>query len=107
MKPPIKPFAVSVVQCRGTAYEVGRAQGRLFAGTAKGRAFLRNRKTRFPWWFNIHTEERMCKNFARALGEEVAGLAGDRGFPMERGAYWLANEAMRPPIGACSAVMTA
>jgi hypothetical protein len=55
MKVPVKPFRVSVVQCRGTPYEVGRAQARLFAATPKGLPFLRSKTTRFPWWFNIHS----------------------------------------------------
>jgi hypothetical protein len=105
MKLPIKPFAVSVVQCRGTPYEVGRAQARLFAATPKGRAFLRG-KTRFPWWFKLPTEARMFAKFAPVLWEELAGLADELGITLERAAYCFGNESMRPPIGACSAVMT-
>jgi hypothetical protein len=78
MKPLIKPFPVNIVQCRGTAYEVGRAQARLFAATPKGRAFLRSKKTRFPWWFKLGAEQRMFAKFAPVLWEEVAGLAGTR-----------------------------
>src|SRR4029079_12612962 len=106
MKVPIKPFRVSVVQCRGTPYEVGRAQARLFAATPKGRAFLRS-KTRFPWWFKLPTEARMFAKFAPVLWEELSGLADGLGITMERAAYCFGNESMRPPIGACSAVMTA
>jgi predicted choloylglycine hydrolase len=106
MKVPVKPFRVSVVQCRGTPYEVGRAQARLFATTPKGRAFLRNKTTRFPWWFNIRTEQSMFAKFAPALWEEVAGLADELGIPLERAAFWFGNDSLRPPIGACSAVMT-
>jgi predicted choloylglycine hydrolase len=106
MKPLIKPFPVNIVQCRGTAYEVGRAQARLFAATPKGRAFLRSKKTRFPWWFKLGAEQRMFAKFAPVLWEEVAGLADELGITMERAAYWFGNEGMRPPIGACSAVMT-
>ena len=105
MKLPVKPFAVGVVQCRGTPYEVGRAQARLFAATPKGRAFLR-RKTRFPWWFKLDTEARMFAKFAPVLWEELAGLADELGITMEQAAYWFGNDGMRPPIGACSAVMT-
>ena len=107
MKVPAKPFRVSVVQCRGSAYEVGRAQARLFATTPKGRAFLRSKTTRFPWWFNLQTEQRMFAKFAPALWEEVTGLADELGISLERSAFWFGNEGMRPPIGACSAVMTA
>jgi hypothetical protein len=38
MKAPPKPFRVEIVQCRGAAYEVGRAQARIFAATLKGRS---------------------------------------------------------------------
>jgi predicted choloylglycine hydrolase len=107
MKAPIKPFRVSVVQCRGTPYEVGRAQARLFAATAKGRAFLRKKTTKFPWWFNVRTEERTIAKFAPALWEEVTGLADELGISIERAAYNFGNDGLRPPIGACSAVMTA
>jgi predicted choloylglycine hydrolase len=107
MKRPAKPFRVSIVQCRGTPYEVGRAQARLFAVTPKGRAFLRSKTTRFPWWFNIKTEQRMFARFAPALWEELAGLADELGIAMERAAYWFGNDGLRPPIGACSAAMTA
>jgi len=107
MKPPIKPFPITVVQCRGTAYETGRAQARLFAATPKGRAFLSSTKTRLPWWFKLDAEARMFAKFAPALWEELSGLADELGIAMERAAYCFGNDSMRPPIGACSAVMSA
>ena len=107
MQVPVKPFQVSVVQCRGSPYEAGRAQARLFATTPKGRAFLRSKTARFPWWFNIKTEQRVFAKFAPALWEELSGLADELGIAMERAAYWFGNDGLRPPIGACSAVMTA
>jgi len=107
MKPPIKPFPITVVQCRGTTYETGRAQARLFAATPKGRAFLSSTKTRLPWWFKLDAEARMFAKFAPALWEELSGLADELGIAMERAAYCFGNDSMRPPIGACSAVMSA
>jgi hypothetical protein len=107
MKGPVKPFRVSVVQCRGTPYEVGRAQARLFAMTPKGRALLRSQTTRLPWWFNLQAEQRMFAKFAPVLWEELAGLADELGLPMERAAFRFGNDGMRPPIGACSAAMNA
>jgi predicted choloylglycine hydrolase len=107
MKAPVKPFRVGVVQCRGTPYEVGRAQARLFAMTPKGRAFLRTKTTRFPWWFDIRTEQRMFAKFAPVLWEELVGLADELGITMERAAFRFGNDGMRPPIGACSAAITA
>jgi len=38
-----KTLRVSFVQCRGTPYEVGRAQADAFAATRKGKAFFRKR----------------------------------------------------------------
>jgi predicted choloylglycine hydrolase len=107
MKVPAKPFRVSVVQCRGTPYEVGRTQARLFAATPKGRAFLRSTTTRLPWWFNLQAEQRMFARFAPVLWEELAGLADELGITMEWAAYRFGNDGMRPPIGGCSAAMTA
>jgi hypothetical protein len=98
-----KTICVSVVQCRGTPYEVGRAQARLFAMTPKGRAFLRNKATKFPWWFDIRTEQRMFARFAPVLWEELVGLADELGITMEWAAFRFGNDGMRPPIGACSA----
>jgi hypothetical protein len=77
MKFPVKPFRVSVVQCRGTPYQVGRAQARLFAMTLKGRAFLRN-KTRFPWLFDIRAAQRMFARSAPVLWEELTRSAAPR-----------------------------
>jgi hypothetical protein len=67
----IRPFRVSIIQCRGTAYEVGRAQAQLFAATPKGRAFLRRQKTRFPSWFKVSAEERLFKKYSPALWQEI------------------------------------
>jgi predicted choloylglycine hydrolase len=106
MKVPAKLFRVSVVQCRGTHYEVGRAQARVFAATPKGRAILRSKTARFPWWFDVRTEQRMFAKYAPALWEELAGIADELGITMERTAYWFGNDGLRPPIGACSAVMS-
>ena len=66
-----KTLRVSFVQCRGTPYEVGRAQADAFALTRKCKAFLR-RKVGLPWWFNIRTEGRAFKAYAPALLQKVA-----------------------------------
>ena len=107
MTVPIKPFRVSIVQCRGTPYEVGVAQARIFARTPKGRAFLRHKTTGLPWWFNVRTEERVLAKFAPAVWEEICGISDELGIPMERAVFCFGNGGLRPPIGACSAVMTA
>lgn len=80
----IRPFRVSLIQCRGRAYDVGCAQARLFAATSKGRAFLRRKKIRFPWWFKIHSEEQLFTKYSPALWEEINGLADGLGMPLER-----------------------
>lgn len=106
MKVEIRPFRVSIVQCRGSAYEVGRAQARLFAATPKGRAFLRREKTSFPWWFKINTEERIFRTYSPALWEEINGLADGLGISLQRAIISFGNNGLRPPLGACSAIMT-
>jgi predicted choloylglycine hydrolase len=86
---------------------VGRAQARLFAATRKGRAFLRRETTRFPAWFKLSTEERVFRKYAPALWEEINGLADGLGVPLERAVMAFGNNGLRPPLGACSAIMTA
>jgi predicted choloylglycine hydrolase len=78
----------------------------LFAVTPKGRAFLRSKTTRFPWWFDIRAEQRLFTKFAPALWEELAGLAEELGIPMDWAAFRFGNDGMRPPIGGCSAAIT-
>ncbi len=99
----IRPFRVSIVQCRGTPYEIGRAQGQLFAATKKGRAFVRRKEIKFPWWFKLRTEERVFAKFSPSLWEEIAGLADGLGISLERAVFCFGNNGLRPPIGACSA----
>jgi integrase len=103
----IKPFRVSIVQRRGTPYEIGCAQGQLFAATKRGRAFARRRTVKFPWWFKLRTEERVFAKFSPSLWEEIAGLADGLGISMERAVFCFGNNGLRPPIGACSAIITA
>jgi predicted choloylglycine hydrolase len=105
MRVAIRPFRVSIVQCRGTPYEVGLAQAQLFAATPKGRAFLRRKSIKFPWWFNIRTEQRSFAKFSPALWEEIRGLADGLAIPMEQAVFCFGNSGLRPP-GACSAIMT-
>jgi predicted choloylglycine hydrolase len=104
--PAIKPFRVSIVQCRGTPYEVGRAQAQLFAATPKGRAFLRQKGVKRPWWFDIRAEQRSFGKYAPALWSEISGIADGLGISMERAVLRFGNDGLRPPIGACSAVIS-
>ena len=99
-----KTLRVSFVQCRGTPYEVGRAQAEAFALTRKGKAFLR-RKVRLLWWFNTRTEEGAFKAYAPA-GEEIGGIAEALNIPMEQAVTYFGNDGLRMPTGGCSAVMS-
>ena len=100
-----KTLRVSFVQCRGTAYEVGRAQADAFALTLKGKAFLRKKIT-LPWWFNIRSEERAFRAYAPALWEEIGGIAEGLNIPMEQAVLYFGNDSLRMPTGGCSAVMS-
>ena len=100
-----KTLRVSFVQCRGTPYEIGRAQADAFAATRKGKAFLR-KKARLPWWLNIHTEERAFTTYAPALWEEIGGIAEGLNIPMEQAVACFGNGGLRMPTGGCSAVMS-
>jgi predicted choloylglycine hydrolase len=99
-------FKVAIVQCRGTPYEIGRAQGELHAATSKGRAFLRRKKFWVPWWFNLDAHKRMYLRFAPGLWEELEGLAEGLGAPLARVALYFGTGQLRLPIGGCSAVMS-
>jgi predicted choloylglycine hydrolase len=99
-------FKVQIVQCRGTPYEIGRAQAAAHAATARGRAFLRRKKHPHPWWFRLDAERRMFEKFAPTVWQEIEGLADSLGVPLERAVYYFGNGGLRPPIGGCSAVMS-
>ena len=99
-----KPLRVSIVQCRGTPYEVGRAQALAFAATRKGKAFLRRKKVWLPW-LNIRSEERAFRTYAPGLWEEIGGIAEGLDIPMERAVAWFGNSGLRMPTDGCSAVL--
>lgn len=100
-------FKVAIVQCRGTPFEIGRAQGALHASTSKGRAFLRRKTFWMPSWFNLDAQKRMYMRFAPKLWEEIEGVAEGLGVPLPLAALNFGNAGLRPPIGGCSAVMSA
>jgi predicted choloylglycine hydrolase len=102
-----KTLSVSFVQCRGTPYEVGRAQADAFAATRKGKAFLRHKTVRLPWWLNIRTEERAFRAYAPALWEEIGGIAEGLNIAMEQAVTLFGNDGLRMPTGGCSATMSA
>ena len=99
-----KTLRVSFVQCRGTPYEVGRAQADAFAATRKGKAFFRKR-VRPPWWLDIRSEERAFRAYAPALWEEIGGIAEGLNISMEQAVTHFGNGGLRMPTGGCSAVI--
>lgn len=101
-----KMLRVNLVQCRGAPYEVGLAQADAFAATLKGKAFLRRKTVRLPWWFDVRTEERAFRTYAPALWEEIVGIAEGLGIPLERAVAHFGNDGLRMPTGGCSAVMS-
>src|SRR5947207_15913409 len=102
----IARLRVRIVQCRGTPFEIGRQQALLFAATPKGRAFLRRKVIKLPWWFDIRAEQRMFAKYSPAIWEEIAGLADGLGTTVERAALYFGNDGLRPPLGGCPAVLT-
>ena len=101
-----KTLRVSLVQCRGTPYQIGRAQADAFAATRKGKAFLRRKTVRLPWWLNIRAEERAFRAYAPALWEEIGGIAEGLDIPMDQAVTFFGNDGLRMPTGGCSAVMS-
>jgi predicted choloylglycine hydrolase len=99
------PFRVSIVQCRGTPYDIGRAQALAFAASPRGRAFLRRKTVARPPWFDMRNEERVFARFSPALWAEIGGLADGLGISMERAVFRFGNDGLRLPSGGCSAAM--
>lgn len=100
-----KTLRIRFVQCRGTPYQVGRAQAIAFAATPRGKAFLRKKK-RLPGWFNIRAEERAFRAYAPALWDEIVGIAEGLDIPMEQAVAYFGNDGLRMPTGGCSAIMS-
>lgn len=96
---------VSVVQCRGTPYEIGQLQGRVFAASRRGLSFRRS-KVGPPSWFDMQAEERFYSKFAPAILEEIAGIANALDTSLERACLFFGNGGLRPRLGGCSAVMS-
>jgi hypothetical protein len=81
---------VSVVQCRGTPYEIGQLQGRVFAASRRGLSFRRS-KVGPPSWFDMQAEERFYSKFAPAILEEIAGIANALDTSLERACLFFGN----------------
>jgi predicted choloylglycine hydrolase len=80
-------------------------QADAFAATSRGRAFLRRRSIVPPPWFDIRKEERVFGKYSPTLWAEIGGLAEGLGISMERAVFSFGNNGLRPPVGACSAVI--
>jgi predicted choloylglycine hydrolase len=78
----------------------------VFAASPKGRAFLRRQSVKLPWWFDIRAEHRTFAKYAPTLWQEITGIADGLGISMERAVLCFGNDGLRPPIGACSAVVS-
>jgi predicted choloylglycine hydrolase len=96
---------VSIVQCRGTPYEIGRQQGLIFAASRRGLNFQRS-KVALPSWFDMRAEERFYEKFAPAIFEEISGIANALDTSLARACLFFGNGGLRPRLGGCSAVMS-
>lgn len=101
-----KPWRVDVLQCRGSAYDVGRQMAEGFKKTARGRAYGR-RKERRPFAFSLKNAEAALKTWAPNIWEELHGLADGLAIPLERAVAEYSNGRLRYEKRGCSAVMTA
>jgi predicted choloylglycine hydrolase len=96
---------VSIVECRGTPYEIGRHQGLIFAASRRGLSFRRS-KVGLPVWFDMHAEERFYAKFAPAILEEISGIATALDTSLERACLFFGNGGLRPRLGGCSVAMS-
>jgi len=101
-----KPWRVDVLQCRGSAYDVGKQMAEGFRKTARGRAYGR-RKERRPFAFSLRNAEAALKTWAPNIWEELHGLADGLAIPLERAVAEYSNGRLRHERRGCSAVMTA
>jgi predicted choloylglycine hydrolase len=100
-----KLWQVDVLECRGSAYEVGKQLAESFRKTARGRAFHR-RKERRPFAFSIKNARAALETYAPNIWEELHGLADGLEIPLERAVAEYSNGRLRYPKRGCSAVMT-
>ena len=99
-------LTVQVVQCRGTPFEIGRQQAKIFLRSAKGAAFARRKTAPLPAWLDFAGQERAFNRYCPALWQEILGLADGLGISVEKAALHFGNGGLRVPLGGCSAAMT-
>ena len=101
-----RPWRVDVLQCRGSAYDIGRQMAEGFKKTSRGRAYGR-RKERRPFAFSLKNAEAALKTWAPNIWAELHGLADGLAIPLERAVAEYSNGRLRYEKRGCSAVMTA
>ena len=67
-----KPWRVDVVQCRGSAYDVGKQMATAFLATPRGRAYGR-RKERRPFAFSLKNVETALETWAPNIWRNCTG----------------------------------
>jgi len=100
-----KQWRVEVLECRGSAYDVGKQVAQGFLATPRGRAYSR-RKERRPFAFSLKNARAALTTYAPNIWEELHGLADGLGIPLERAVAEYSNGRLRYPKHGCSAVMT-
>ena len=100
-----KPWRVDVLECRGSAYDVGKQMAEGFRKTPRGRAFGRRRERR-PFAFSLRNAQAALEAWAPNIWEELHGLADGLKIPLERAVAEYSNARLRYPPRGCSAVMS-
>lgn len=98
-------WAVDVICCRGSSYEIGMQFAQGFRKTPRGRAFKR-RKERRPFAFSLKNAQATLETHAPNIWKELHGLADGLEIPLERAVAEFSNGRLRYPARGCSAVMT-
>ncbi len=98
-------WAVDVISCKGSSYEIGKQMAQGFRKTPRGRAFKR-RKERRPFAFSLKNAEVALGTYAPNIWEELHGLADGLEVTLERAVAEFSNGRLRYPARGCSAVMT-
>ena len=100
-----KPWRVDVLECRGSAYDVGKQMAEGFRRTPRGRAFGRRRERR-PFAFSLKNAQAALQTWAPNIWEELHGLADGLKISLERAVAEYSNARLRYPPRGCSAVMS-
>lgn len=69
-----RPWRVDLLQCRGSAYDVGKQMAEGFLGMPRGRAYGRRKERRRPFAFNLKNAEAALKTWAPNIWEEFGDI---------------------------------